>query len=205
MRRTLAFKLYHKWDKMSGGRAMLHALGFMKYPEVLSLPLRFTDSTAWLNGSLYGSMTWFDPMTGFTEFSVREYVRRKRLGKDSQRMEMEMQRKALYMASCGISPERVMDHQLYRGTLAFPGMSTIHQYIKMADYVERAHNLTYFFSASGLEQIYRLLSVFFNCDGEKFDYHAACKMYKNFRSLLPIESAYIINDLIKKKEAEVEA
>lgn len=69
-------KRYQDVYKHSGG--LLHALGFVKFPDMLQLPLHSVDSSTWIQGAqIYGILKWWD--NGIQGIQHREVFNRKRV------------------------------------------------------------------------------------------------------------------------------
>jgi hypothetical protein len=59
-----AYARYQQAFKASQQRAKIHALGFLRYPDVFRLPLYSGDSSSNVRGQRYGSVMYFDPYLG---------------------------------------------------------------------------------------------------------------------------------------------
>ncbi len=55
---------YHEVYEASGRQAQIHALGFVRWPDIARLPLRSGDSSSWQKGKQYGALTIFDDWRG---------------------------------------------------------------------------------------------------------------------------------------------
>jgi hypothetical protein len=54
----------------SGKKALIHGLGFVKWPRVFQLPIRSGDSTSWSAGSRWGNLQTFNDRDGLLTFRV---------------------------------------------------------------------------------------------------------------------------------------
>lgn len=68
-------KRYQDVYKYTGG--LIHALAFVKFPDMLQLPIHSVDSSSWIQGGLkYGHLKWWDG--GIKSVPFRDVIRKKR-------------------------------------------------------------------------------------------------------------------------------
>lgn len=168
-KKILAYANYQKWYEMSGNKVKLHALGFMKYPEIKSLPIQYSDSTAFLNGFKFGVFAIFNPVSGFDQYSFRT-------GAKYNRADKQFLCRLSLMHACGATLKEIKDKDFYSGKRAFQGFATIYAYLQMAKYLYDARKFIYFFSGSGIGQLAHIFSTQFNSKTVGFDYHKTLEM-----------------------------
>lgn len=52
--------------------AKVHALGYVRWPDILHDPLHSADSSSWMSGSMYGTISKFVPGTGLVQMDPTE-------------------------------------------------------------------------------------------------------------------------------------
>jgi hypothetical protein len=97
----------------SGGKAKIHGLGFLRWPDVFKLPIRSGDSHACFNGAKYGLITIYDPLQGFV------YIDRTK--PDSKRAKQGWLRAVGMMRRFGINADDVLTMANWRSAT---GIST---------------------------------------------------------------------------------
>lgn len=151
-RMDFTIQRYQRVFAASGGTAKIHALGFVKFPQVLQLPIASADSSAWLSGGRYGHIGWFNVAEG----GLRSISTPKRIiGKPASDASASMTR---FLLRCGLEPAHINAAELYRGTRGMTALSVINAYVGMHRYTE-PRGRQFFFAVPSIDWVEWLIAV----------------------------------------------
>lgn len=164
-RRQFAWQRYQTTYKTSDNKARIHALGFVKHPDIFQLPLASVDSSSWCSGGRFGNISHYTPRAGFTSLQWREVT---------QERQPSLWR---HLQRCGIKPSDLSDPEMHRSTYGIPAMTQTFAYIQLHQHCHQ-HGFRYFFATPNTTWTGQLLSVVaaVNHQTNAFDYHEARRL-----------------------------
>lgn len=105
----------------------IHALGYGRYPDTLTLPIASADASSWCSGQQYGYINRYDYRTGFSR------IRWIDLKPDSSLSPSKRREWLRYMIhDLRMTREMILDPATYRGPSGLPNLTTVHAYIRFA-------------------------------------------------------------------------
>jgi hypothetical protein len=164
----------NKIDKMSKGKAKIHALGFMRHPVVFKMPLTSMDSSSMGGGSRFGTVSTYDRFDGFVSCHWSELQKPKN---------QKHERILGTLMNNGISIEMLKDKESYRTWRSIPTYQTVFSYLQYANHTyEKGFGL--FFSTMGVGWINIILATVGASDGIRYDYQTAIDLNNKLDDLL---------------------
>lgn len=137
--------------QLSNGKAKIHGLGYVKYPDMYQLPLYTVDSSTFAVGQMYG---WLRTFTGKGGFDYKWHSADMKHAKASK-VPNEVKRMWI---QAGLSPSRRLDRDMYVGQNSFPNYTTVNAYIDMHEF-SRLNGLHYFFVCGDISPVFVLSSL----------------------------------------------
>lgn len=168
---TPAKWIHHRYQqayKASGGKANIHALGFLRFPDVFQLPIASGDSSAYYNGMKYGWLVTFDKRQGLVQIHNTQIKKKGSRGIDKRFID--------YMEMCGIRPEDIVSGVYNHGQRSFLTLACVHAYINFAKFCHEK-NFKFFFVIIDFMNLMGIMCVNAFNQGEYFDYKQAAAMY----------------------------
>lgn len=134
--------------KRSGGKALMHGLGFVKFPEMLQLNLASTDSSTWWTApQRFGSIKYFD--NAMKAVSIADIKKGKISPVLSQIFNL-----------CNVNPSDILDSGKIRGGCNIQSFVTTVGYVLLQKYCYK-RGLRCFMAATSKSQLLKYLYV---CD-----------------------------------------
>lgn len=161
-------------DKEAKGKARIHALGFLRYPDIFQLPLTYADSSGWSAGHRWGKVTFYDIRSGFSGETWTDLTKNWH--------DPDVQRLVGHFKRMGMTKDQIVDRSYYRTMEGIPSMMTTFAYIR---FHHHAHQLgfNFFFAVRNTHCMFNLLAVLKNMrDLHTFDYHQARADYRQMAS-----------------------
>lgn len=125
------------------GKAKMHGLAYVLYPEMLRLNLASVDSSSiFQSGQMYGILQTFDEVKGLKSVAYKEVYKGKKLSKELVEQ----------LDILGITPKMFLDKNNMRGGESIPTLCDIYTHIKMQRYCYRK-GLRYFFAIISRNQL----------------------------------------------------
>lgn len=146
--------------------AQLHALGYIRFPEIMREPLASVDSSACVNGQKYGDARWFDPSRGFVMFNMR--------GKVPTWARAAMER-------CGVSPAMFKLHA--RRTLSVPYIVTLYSAMIMSHWLRAQRGLRVFQVVANVPHLTDYIAVALHSTPTRCDIPAALGLARRWMEL----------------------
>ena len=174
---TPARWIHHRYQqafKASGGKANIHALGFLRYPDVFQLPIRSGDSSAYYNGMKYGWLIMFDKREGMVQVHTSNVKKKGSKGIDPRFLS--------YMQKCGITQNDVTSGTYNHGQKSFITLSSVHAYLNFASFCAEK-DFKFFFVIIDFMNLHGIVSVSAFNKGDWFDYKQAEAMYDYLQDL----------------------
>lgn len=157
---------YQKAYAASGGQALIHALGFCRFPTIWRLPLASGDSSSYSAGSRFGQAMAFDQIKGLTTIPF-EYLRRSRERKPGYSKLVGVMRR------CGIPLDDIRDPELLRGSYGLGSVASVFAHLQYSRASSR-QGFQLFFAVSGQHWTTIIASVAAARTGpDRFDYYRA--------------------------------
>lgn len=169
--------IWHRYQqafKASGGLANIHALGFLRFPDVFKLPIKSGDSSAYYNGMKYGWLINFDKREGLVQVHTSKIKQRGSAGIDDRFLK--------YMYNCGIRTEDITNGTYNHGQKSFVTLASVHAYLNFAKFCAEK-NFKFFFVIIDFMNLLGILSVNANTHGDYFDYRRAAAMYEGLQDM----------------------
>lgn len=156
----------HRYYKVfNESNALIHGLGYVKYPTMYQLPLHSVDSSSWIQGAqVFGHIIYFDD--GIKSALSREYLSGKK----------KLPRKLIeVMEKCKISPTMFMKKENHRGKSS---IGTILSIVCYAEYqkLSKAQNQNLFLATCNKTQLQQLLYVNEHINKGSLTYENFCKI-----------------------------
>jgi len=168
---TPAQWIHHRYQqafKASHGKANIHALGFLRYPDVFQLPIKSGDSSAYYNGMKYGWLVMFDRREGMIQIHNTNIKKKGSRGIDP--------RFIVYMEQCGLKPEDVVSGTYNHGQRSFMTLACVHAYLRFASFCAEK-DFKFFFVIIDFMNLMGIMCVNAFNKGNYFDYKQAAAMY----------------------------
>ena len=168
------YKRYQNVWKYSNQKALIHGLGFLRWPDVFQLPIATGDSSTSSSGARFGHITYYSKTKGLVRDQWRSLLDRKNRKKERQ------QNIIAFMKKCGVSVEDMLDPELYRTSLGAPSLFELYatlQYMKHSS--EQNFGMFSAFSASGW--VLSFLSVLDASNETYFDFKHARELLFELR------------------------
>lgn len=163
-KRRFVWQRYQMTHKASGGKARIHALGFVKHPDMFQLPLASVDSSSWDTGGRFGSLALYAPRTGFTSTHWSE------VKQEDHRMWLHLQR-------CNLKPSDLSNRDNHTRNYGIPSLLKAFAYVQLHRHCYK-HGLRFFFAVPSVDWTRQLLCIIATTDTatNSFDYPAARAM-----------------------------
>lgn len=159
-----ARKRYSQLYLKSKKKAKIHALGWLKWPDVFKLPLKYGDSSSYCSGGRFGQIATFDDRTGFSAPGYQAVFAKPHTKKS--------QRAIGWMRRCNIPPAWIDDQDYYRRVQGIPGLMSTYAYIRFHLAAVR-HKFGFFFAVPNVNWFTPILAVIKNATNTGFDYPQA--------------------------------
>jgi hypothetical protein len=156
------------------GKAQIHALGFMRFPDVYNLPIATMDASSMNGGARYGNLIVFDKKRGLMSAHWSEVAKPKN----------EKNKHILgILLRSGIGVDLLTDKSNYATSMGIPSLLTLFAYLQYANESTK-HGVGLFFSLSSLLWLQMTVSVIGATDGHRFDFILARKILMELRTLV---------------------
>lgn len=142
------FKRYQDVYKHTNEQALIHGLGFVKYPEMYKLPLHSTDSSSWVQGAqVYGNIPYFD--NGMKSVHHKHILQGKK----------KIPKKLIQLfEQLKITPKEFSDLQSHRGGKSIGWLCSIIAFIEYQKLSKR-QDLNLFLASANVNQLKSLVYV----------------------------------------------
>jgi hypothetical protein len=175
---------YQKTFRASGCKAKIHALGFLRWPDIYQLPIFSGDSCAFSNGAMYGHLSIYDRRKG-----IRNLLSciNKKLEKHPRELFKELTvENRRYFANCNIDIEKGIRNNLF-GSRAISVVShgAVNSYLSFSDDAKKYYKRRVFLAVSTPSWLFSIIAI----QGCK------CGMYYNYPE--SVEHFTIMNNLYK--------
>lgn len=165
------YQRYQKAFKGSGNKALIHGLGFLRWPDVFQLPIATGDSSTSSAGARFGNLSVYDPKKGYIRCRWQEMLERK---KGSEQL-------LGTILKSNITVETLANPETYRTSAGITSMFEMYSNLKFQQHsVELGFGN--FNALSGSLWLYILLSVLSTTRSsgyfDGFDYLEAVKTLK---------------------------
>ena len=122
--------------RLTGDKARVHALGMSRWPELVQWPMHSADSSSWLSGARYGTLTDFQPGRGLMQMNTPKDV-------------------ASYLTRTNSPTQR----SAWTGGHGVPSVSTMSAYLKMADFAATIDGRRSFLAVSAIGYFGTMMAV----------------------------------------------
>ena len=150
MPRSAMHGRYQAAYRHTDGKAQIHGLAFVKFPDMYQIPLNSVDSSTYSAGQRFGKCDIFHPVTGIRSWDGH-FIKSPKV-KD---IPIDLQRAFI---RAGLKPSDRMRKDLYSGAGSFPGGVTVDAHLRYQRYSE-AKGLKHFLAVGGLTWVYIILKV----------------------------------------------
>lgn len=153
----------------------IHALGFLRWPDVFHLPIFSGDSSSFSSGSRFGMLAVYRRDKGFKNFQCRSLLAEGL----SSRTEKELMRRLL---PCDVTIDMLHEPGAFSGYGGLPAMFTIHAYMQFHRHC-RERGFQFFWAVSNVAALCQLAAVLANerADGT-FNFPAARETMESLRA-----------------------
>lgn len=182
-----AHKRYQQAYKASGQRALIHALGYTRWPTTLQLPLKSCDSSTYSTGSQYGYVPAFFPERGFQRARWQQLTNWQR--RPASRRIVE------YMLNCGVDYDTLADPEQYRTAKGLPALFFTAAYLNFMRQAEE-HGVHLFLAISSVSWIDTIAAVWATWDGNIFDYRTTYDLVRELNALRTVDFARYLQQVI---------
>lgn len=175
--KNYAMMRYRQAYEASEGKALLHGLGYGRWPGMFQVPLFSADSSTISTGAQFGYLSAYESHTGFRQTRLAWIVEGKPVRPDVW----------LYAANnYRVTVEELLDIENHKGAKSIPTLSRVLAYLTFMGDVE-AHGKRYFAAISNATWAHTILSVISSLTEDGMDYWHAVSEFD------------ILNQLWKKK------
>lgn len=155
----------------------IHALGYGRYPDTLTLPIASADASSWCSGQQYGYINRYDYRDGF------QRIRWVDLRPSSDLSSAQRKRWLSWMISdLGMTREQILDPETYRNPEGLPNLSTVFAYLRFAHHTAQ-RGVRFFLSVPNAGWTCPIIATLsaMSLDGETFDYPDARQIMARLR------------------------
>lgn len=161
--RKFLWQRYNRVYAASEGRARIHALGFVKYPDMYQLPLASVDSSSWHMGMHYGQISRYEARRGKLAARVSWHsalgVAEKKRDRHLASMTRPKNAAAVaYMRSCGMTPDAARNPDTWKGSGGMPSLSTTFSHLQYS-FGSASRGLRHFLAIAHADQIVHIAVV----------------------------------------------
>ena len=144
-------KRFQDVHRYTEGKAKIHGLGYVKYPEMYQLPLTTVDSSSSEAGKRFGAIKTFDSHKGFVDnWSTKDI-------KQAQASKIPPKLKQLWIQA-GLSPNDRLKDDYYTGVNSFNNYEIVNAYLDMQAF-SKLKGLEYFFVCGNLHTVATICAV----------------------------------------------
>ena len=130
---------FQQVHKITQGKARIHGLGYVKFPDMYQLPLSTVDSSTWSGGQRFGRIQYFDQRKGIQGFSVSQL-------KDLNFANIPEKLRDMYVKA-GLNPNDRFNEDYYTGRNSVNSYYTVNAYMDLHRCSKR-NNLNFFFACT---------------------------------------------------------
>jgi hypothetical protein len=170
-----AWRRYQETFRISNKKAKIHALGFMRHPDLFRLPLASVDASTWCTGQKFGILKVYHKRDGLIQCMSRDF---RTLG--SKKADPRILQ---YFARCGIGSDKIIDGSFNHGHRAFVTQATIHSYLQFAKHCHE-RGMKMFFVLTDVMDLLALLCVDEANRGSWFDHKLAVNVKNNLQKMV---------------------
>ena len=170
-RKDYAHHRYQKAWRVSEGKAQIHALGFVRWPDIFQLPLFTVDSSSWMAGGRMGVCGHYTRTVGMRTVAWKDLGSKRGLSVRG------------HLSRCGISVDQMRDESLTKGVGGFLALSVINAYVELHCHASMLRP-AYFFVIPNVGWLLALVAVVVAKRGRgdgTFDYHQASSLLTAYR------------------------
>ena len=154
--------------KASEGKAKIHALGFLRFPDVFQLPLFSGDSSSYSASSRFGKFFRFSPRTGPSSHSFEKVTK--------------SQEFLQYINRCNVPKDLLYSKMFNSGEKSFLVLNTVFIHIQYSRFcLERGFK--YFWAISEIAWVNKIAAVLNAWQVDHFDYPLALETFDHLQKL----------------------
>lgn len=182
------YKRYQSAYKASQGKALIHGLGFLRWPDVFQLPLATGDSSSSSSGARFGHIARYDKKKGLQKVQWKDFL--KAPHKFTELLSL--------MRNCNITTDMLKNPNSYRTSTSIPAMFELFATSKFMEHsYEQGFGMFSAFSTIGWLNMYT--SVVASSEDNSFDYPLAIHYYEKNRKAPIGEFCKFIDETYSKK------
>jgi hypothetical protein len=174
---------YQSAFKASDYKAKIHALGYLRFPDVFRLPLFSGDSCSFAAGQMWGSFQRFSPRLGVVSNTLAQ------VKKSPDWLQ--------FIAKCGLTREDVLKESFNKGTGSFLTCATLFAHVQFSKFCLEK-NFRYFFAIPNKQWVAILASVLGSANKNYFNYKECSNTLTELRKMSDQERAPLITSLLRK-------
>jgi hypothetical protein len=188
---------YQKVYAGSGGKAQIHGLGFVRFPQMFQVPIASVDCSSYITGARYGVFQIFDlekvrrskdgdgsPFTGLVRDKVRRYLTRYTNGDRKPELLSILQR----CREVGLTTDVLADDQHWKGQNSLASLATCAAHLQFSRYCD-TQNRRYFLAVANHLFFHNILACLETLRGTSFDYMQARAAHARWEQLYKTDRA----------------
>jgi len=98
---------FQKTYNMTEGKAQIHGLAYVNFKDMFALPLQSVDSSSWLSGARFGTLTYFSRSSGLKKVAIKDVV--------TGKVKISQELKETFFAH-GIQPKHLKENKYKTGS-----------------------------------------------------------------------------------------
>jgi hypothetical protein len=174
---------------VSGGKARIHGLAFVKHPDIYQLPLYSADSSSWMAGGRFGTLSRYSPRDGLVSTPWQKAVR------DPAWLRYMVEQ-------CGVPARRVADPEFHRRVCGIGSFVTAYASLRQVEFASR-RGVRLMFVCANPNMVKWMAAVLAGAHEDRsrdsFDYMAAREVYLNLQADNSLRSWHAVGDIFKTR------
>lgn len=171
------YQRYQKAFKASEGKALIHGLGFLRWPDIFKLPIATGDSSTSSGGARFGQMSIYDEQKGLMRLNWQDLFKSVS-GKDDERRLKFLG----FLRQANVSKEMLLDKESYRTSESVLGFMTLFAMMRMTNHSDRM-GFGLFNALAGSLWLMMFMSTLDASHGTCFDYPLAISNLRKMRKM----------------------
>ena len=137
--------------EITDGKAKIHGLGYVKFPDMYQLPLCTVDSSSWIYGKMFGNICYFNIKKGLNYYTVKQFR-----NEPFHKIPIQIR---INWIGMGFEPRDIIENKYFSGSHSFNNYTTINANIDLFEY-SRLYNRNLFFVCSDFIEFSCLIGIF---------------------------------------------
>lgn len=183
--------LWHRYimaKKHGGANANIHALSFLRFPDIFRLPIASVDAATWSVGQRFGVFKMYDRKIGLIATVCSEMRKAGSAAANKRILE--------YFAKCGITTKEIVNGSFNHGGKAFSSMATVQAYFEYTKHCTDMGMIMWMVVTSA-ERVFMLASVNAAASQGIFHYKEAVRIKEHLLDLSKRDWPKCVDETVK--------